>query len=290
MEYKSAYKDINCRKFNTWCNYSKRIDTYGNGCMHECHYCYAKSLLNFRGFWNKTPLPSNLIQIHSAIKKLKQTDIVRLGSMTDCFQPLEKHYNLTYNTIRLLNHYKINYLIVTKSDLVADDKYIKIYDRNLAHFQVSLTATNNKNSYVYENATNATDRIKTVEKLYENGFDVSIRLSPFLPEFINYSTLNKIKCNKILIEFLKVNGWTKKNFKYDISDYKFKYGGHLNLEIENKINLLKNIDNFEQISVGEYVKEHHEYFKENVNFNKNDCCNLKLNLPIFNNYEQLKLC
>ncbi len=32
------------------CHYPTRLDTYGCGCAHDCKYCYAKSLLNFRGF------------------------------------------------------------------------------------------------------------------------------------------------------------------------------------------------------------------------------------------------
>jgi hypothetical protein len=30
--------------------------------------------------------------------------------------------------------------------------------------------------------------------------------------------------------------------------------------------------------VGEYVADHHEYFRDNLNYNKDDCCNLKLNI------------
>ena len=32
------------------CNYNIRLDTYGCGCQHDCSYCYAKSLLEFRGY------------------------------------------------------------------------------------------------------------------------------------------------------------------------------------------------------------------------------------------------
>lgn len=34
------------------CKYTIRLDTYGCGCQHDCKYCYAKSLLDFRGLWN----------------------------------------------------------------------------------------------------------------------------------------------------------------------------------------------------------------------------------------------
>lgn len=59
--------------------------------------------------------------------------------MTDCFQPLERIHRNTYKLIRLLNKRRIEYLIVTKSAMVADDEYIDIYDKELAHFQITVT-------------------------------------------------------------------------------------------------------------------------------------------------------
>ena len=32
------------------CLYNTRLDTYGCGCAHDCKYCYAKSLLEFRDY------------------------------------------------------------------------------------------------------------------------------------------------------------------------------------------------------------------------------------------------
>lgn len=96
------------------CNYPTRLDTYGYGCSHDCKYCYAKSLLSFRKLWNpKSPAVANISDIGKAIKKIERGKIVRLGGMTDCFQPIEKLYRNTYKTIKILNKYKIGYLIVT---------------------------------------------------------------------------------------------------------------------------------------------------------------------------------
>ena len=47
MEYKSFYKEVSGNEGNK-CHYNVRLDTYGCGCEHDCSYCYAKSLLNFR--------------------------------------------------------------------------------------------------------------------------------------------------------------------------------------------------------------------------------------------------
>lgn len=289
MEYKSPYKNVNHRVFNTWCKYQVRIDTYGRGCQHACEYCYAKGLLMFRGLWNTdTPAVSNICDIYKAIKKIPINTVVRLGSMTDCFQPMESRHRITYETIKLLNQHKLNYLIVTKGALVSDDRYIDIYDKKLAHFQISITNTNDADCLKYEKASKISDRIKSIEKLHSLGFDVSIRLSPFIPGFIDFKILNSIKCNKILIEFLKVNHWIRKWFDIDYSNFTFKYGGHLNLSLDEKIRQLKNIVGFKYLTVGEYVKDHHDYFSKNVNYNMNDCCNVAMKI-MYCEHKQLKL-
>lgn len=275
-EFKSFFKTTKDRKFNTWCKYTTRLDTYGCGCQHNCNYCYAKALLNFRGLWNNIePAIANIKKIENAIKKIPPNTIVKLGGMTDCFMPLEKKQKITYETIKLLNKYKVGYLIVTKSDLVADDEYIKIYDKELAHFQITITFTNDKQALKYEKASLPSKRIKAIEKLQKNDFDVSVRLSPFIEDFINIEIINNIKCDKILIEFLKVNHWIKKWFEINYDKYTLKYGGYEHLQLEEKIRLTKLIKGFKEMSVGEYVKEHYEYFSKNFNYNKNDCCNLK---------------
>jgi DNA repair photolyase len=196
---------------------------------------------------------------------------------------------LTYETIKLLNKCRINYLIVTKSDIVANPEYLEIYNHDLAHFQITITNTNNVESKKYEKAPLTSKRIEAIEKLHEIGHDVSIRLSPFIDEFIDYDILNSIRCDKILVEFLKVNHFIKKWFMIDYSNYMVKYGGYTHLPLFKKRAMIKNITGFNQISVGEYVKDHHEYFKKHINYNQNDCCNLNLNFKPYPSYMQLNL-
>ena len=38
---------------------------------------------------------------------------------------------------------------------------------------------------------------------------MSVRLSPFIPEFVDFDRLAEIKCDKLLVEFLRVNTWVK---------------------------------------------------------------------------------
>lgn len=283
MIFHSPYKQLN-RKINTWCKYTERLDTYGCGCVHDCKYCYARGLLNFRGLWHD-PSKANLVEIKNRIRLLTPEHIVRIGGMTDCFQPIEKTEMLTYQTIRILNQFRISYLIVTKSDLVADDKYIEIYDKKLAHFQITITSTND--NIDYEKAPAQSERIKAIEKLQGLGYDISLRLSPYFENNIDLNILNSIKCNKVLIEFLKVNHWIKKNFAINYDNYSLKFGGFEHLPLSKKIQLVNNITGFNQVSVGEYVYDHYLYFRDHVNYNKNDCCNLSLTPRV--KYTQLNL-
>lgn len=59
-EFKSFYKVAGGGEGDR-CNYPVRLDTYGCGCAHDCNYCYAKSLLDFRGLWDaKEPAVAEL--------------------------------------------------------------------------------------------------------------------------------------------------------------------------------------------------------------------------------------
>ena len=266
-EFKSFYKEVGGNEGNK-CLYNKRLDTYGCGCQHDCSYCYAKSLLNFRNLWDAvTPSVANLDKIERKIAKLQPGTVIRLGGMTDCFQPLEKQMKVTKGAIMLLNKYGINYLIVTKSDLVCD--YMNILDHDLAHIQISTTWL------PCEKAVSTDRRIKAIETLYDAGFDVAVRLSPFIPQFVDYERLNGIRCNKIIVEFLRVNHWIKKWLPLDYSEYSVKQSGYEHLPLEKKIEYLARITGFDEVSVCEDVTEHYEYWKECVNHNKNDCCNLR---------------
>ena len=258
------------------CNYPTRLDTYGCGCSHDCKYCYAKSLLKFRKLWTPdNPSVADIEKIRAAVASLPDDKIIRLGGMTDCFQPIEKVHRVTYETIKALNARKIGYLIVTKSAIVADSEYLEVMDKELAHIQVSITATDDNVARAYEKASPTSARIKAIETLQEHGFDVSVRLSPFVPQFVDFGIINSIKCDKILVEFLRVNGWIKKWFRIDYSEYTVKQDGYRHLPLERKIGYISRIKG-KQVSVCEDETRAYWFWKRHFNPNQEDCCNLTL--------------
>ena len=229
------------------CHYPTRLDTYGCGCQHNCAYCYARALLDFRGLWNAAaPAVAPIEEIRREIRKMHAGDIVRLGGMTDCFQPLEKTERVTLRTMQTLNAQGVEYLIVTKSALVADDEYIVVMDKDLAHIQVSITSTNPETSKRIEaGASLPAERIAAVEKLQAKGFDVSVRLSPYIPEFVDMDIINGIRCDKILVEFLRVNTWIRKWLTnvggVDLRPYRVHKAGYSHLPLRIKREYIRKI-------------------------------------------------
>ena len=264
------------------CRYNTRLDTYGCGCFHDCKYCYAKALLQFRGLWNpEKPSVANIAEISKVIKRLDRGAFVRLGGMTDCFQPAEKLYRNTYKTIRILNKYRIHYLIVTKSPLIASDEYIKILDRDLAHVQFSLTFTDDKKykEVGIEKAPPPSKRIEAIERLEEAGVDTCIRLSPYIPDFIDAAVLNDIRCKKVLVEFLRVNHWIRQwlGDKCDFSEYTKTFHGYDHLPFEAKKRYVEKLGKEHEITVCDFEPEYIDYWKKEFNPNPDDCCNLRVN-------------
>jgi DNA repair photolyase len=195
--------------------------------------------------------------------------------MTDCFQPIEATHKIAYETIKYLNQNRIHYLIVTKSDLIATDEYMSILDKELAHIQITVTTTDDDLSLSYEKAVVPSRRIKAIEKLQANGFDIALRLSPYIPEFVDLSILNNVKCDKIQVEFLRVNSWIKKWFDIDYTPYVVSQSGYLHRTLSDKQNLISKITGFKYVSVCEDESTAYNYWKNNFNPNPDDCCNLR---------------
>lgn len=273
-EFGAVFKEVGGNEGDK-CNYSTRLDTYGCGCQHDCLYCYSKSLLSFRNLWNaEQPSVADIDDLRRAIRKIKPGSIVRLGGMTDCFQPCELIHRNTYKTIKSLNKRRVGYLIVTKSHLVARPEYMAIYDRELAHFQVTVTTLDDDLSLTYEKASVPSKRIEAIKTLQKAGFDVAIRLSPLIESYMDFTRLNSLEIDKCVVEFLRVNPWIQKWFNIDYSKYTVSQSGYKHLPLSEKKRIIQQIK-IPSITVCEDVTEHYDYWKEHFNPNKEDCCNLR---------------
>lgn len=252
------------------------MDTYGCGCQHNCSYCYSRALLDFRGLWNPDePRIADIQKIKRTIAKIPQGTIVRMGGMTDCFQPMELTHRVTYETIKEMNKRRVGYLIVTKSHLIAEPEYIDILDKDLAHIQITVTTLDDKRSLSYEKASIPSKRIEAIRRLQDMGFDVAIRLSPMIEEYMDFERLNELGIEKCIIEFLRINSWIKQWFpEIDFSRYTLRQSNYYHLPLQSKIEVVEKV-RIPERSICEDVTEHFLYWRSHYNPNKMDCCNLR---------------
>lgn len=199
-----------------------------------------------------------------------------MGGMTDCFQPCELKHKVTYETILEMNRCRIGYLIVTKSAFIAKPEYMDILDKDLAHIQITVTCMDDSKTLLFEKASPPSQRIQAILKLQKEGFDVSIRLSPIIEEFMDFEMLNSLGIEKCIIEFLRINSWIRQWMPdIDFDSYSIRQGGYQHLPLDKKIKIVDKI-HIPGKTVCEDVTDHYLYWRQNLNPNKEDCCNLRI--------------
>lgn len=273
-EYKSFIKTVGGGE-GSRCNYPTRLDMYGKGCQHNCQYCYARSLLSFRGLWDAdAPSMADKEKVKRRLDKVPAGSFLRLGGMTDPFQPMESEYHLTEWLINELNERGINYLIVTKSSTVAD---CDIISPKLGHVQISVTSTGDLAPIDFERASSPEERLESAQKLYERGIDTQIRLSPYIPEYVDLDAILKSPVEKVLVEFLRVNTFIKRTFpSMDFSGWCVRSGNYQHLLLDTKLRMLKPLIGKKRLTICEDHPIHYEYFKKHINANPDDCCDLEV--------------
>lgn len=178
------------------CFHRFEIDTYGRGCVHDCAYCYAKSYLSIRRYWNEPmPFPIDIAAIRKIFATVFETSKrskfrailekrvpLRLGSMSDAFMWMDKKYRVTLELLKILKFYAYPYIIFTRSDLVADDDYLQAMDPNLASVQMSISSINRDLTRQLEPGAPAPSRrLQALQKLAAHGFWTTVRINPLFP-------------------------------------------------------------------------------------------------------------
>ncbi len=178
------------------CYYPVRLDPYGKGCGHNCSYCYARSLLEFRDLWRpQDPGVADVAKIRKLFEDVfdkgrrnKWSEVLlrrvplRIGGMTDPLQPIELEERTTLELLRLLRDYRYPYLFLTKSALVGEEPYLSALDPGLAAVQISVTTLDDEKAARLEHgASRPSERLRAIRSLSQAGFFVTGRISPLIP-------------------------------------------------------------------------------------------------------------
>ena len=187
---------INVMSGSQYCHYGFQIDTYKDGCTHDCTYCYAREEGLRENRWNNpAPVPIDIEGVRTLFHTVFETDRpspwrailekripLRLGGYTDCFMKLDKKHQVTLALLGILKEYRYPHVIVTRSTLVASEPYLSAMDPTLAVPQVSIPSLNDELTRLMEpTATRVRLRLDTLETLAKAGFRVAVRINPLFP-------------------------------------------------------------------------------------------------------------
>ena len=162
------------------------------GCEHGCAYCYARSTHEYWGFSAGLDFESKIIVKRGVVDLLRKSFEkpgwrvlpIFLSGNTDCYQPIERQFQITRSVLQLCLEYNHPVSILTKNTLVARDQDLleMLAKKNLVNVGFSITTFDEKLRRSLEPRTaSAAMKIKLIEKFSKAGIPVFIMVAPIIP-------------------------------------------------------------------------------------------------------------
>lgn len=172
-------------------SFDQSINPY-RGCEHGCSYCYARPTHAYLGHSPGLDFETRLYAKPNAAELLSkelsrpryQVKTIALGTNTDPYQPIEKHYELTRQILAVLLRTRHPVGIVTKSALILRDIDIlkELATHNLVKVALSVTTLDKSVARKMEpRATAPHRRIQALAQLAAAGIPAHVMVAPVVP-------------------------------------------------------------------------------------------------------------
>ena len=172
-------------------SFDRSINPY-RGCEHGCVYCFARPTHSYMGLSPGLDFESKLFAKPDAAKLLDkelskegyQPRTIAIGTNTDPYQPIEKHWRIMREILEVLDARNHPVGIVTKSALVTRDIDIlsRMAERGLAKVALSVTTLDRVLARTMEpRASTPTKRLEAIRQLTDAGIPSSVMVAPIVP-------------------------------------------------------------------------------------------------------------
>lgn len=167
------------------------------GCEHGCIYCYARNTHHYWGYSAGLDFESKIIVKKNAAQLLekeisakgwKAAPIMFSGN-TDCYQPLERQYEITRSCLQIFLKYKHPVGIITKNSMVLRDLDIlqELAALDLVHVFISITTLDNELRSAMEPRTATSEkRLQVIKTLAGHKIPVGVMAAPIIPGMNNH--------------------------------------------------------------------------------------------------------
>ncbi len=179
------------------------------GCTHGCIYCDSRSnCYNMTHDFEDIEVKENALELlESTLKSKSKKAMIKTGSMTDPYIPLEIGLKNVRSALEIVYENGFGFSLITKSDLVLRDIDLlkKINQKTKAVVQITLTTIDDDLCKILEpNVATTSRRFEVLKTLRNNDIPTVVWICPILP-FINDSFENLDKLLNYCIE-AKVKG------------------------------------------------------------------------------------
>ncbi|MDB5274690.1 MAG: family radical protein, partial [Chitinophagaceae bacterium] len=172
------------------------------GCEHGCMYCYARPTHEYWGFGAGLDFETKLVVKKNAPELLRaalskpthKVGSTMLAGNTDCYQPIERHYKITRELLKVFLEFKHPVDIITKNHLVLRDLDIlsELGAQRLVRVTMSINCLDEEIRRRLEPRTaTAKQRLKCLEELSKHGIPCGTMIGPVIPG-INHTDIPEI--------------------------------------------------------------------------------------------------
>lgn len=162
------------------------------GCVHSCHYCYARASHAFLGldadrdFETRIFVKSNIASVldRELSRPSWRGEQIAIGTATDAYQPCEGRFRLTRSVLDVMLAHRNPISIVTKSPLVVRDIDLLADLARHAAVRVYFTVTTLDPTLwrqVEPGTPPPAQRLRAMSRLAEAGVPVGVLMAPVMP-------------------------------------------------------------------------------------------------------------
>jgi DNA repair photolyase len=156
------------------------------GCQHRCIYCDSRSeCYQIEDFDGEVLIKVNAIELlRDELSHKRTKGLIALGSMNDCYMPLEREVRLTHRAMEVIAEFGFPVHVLTKSDLALRDIAIfrEIHRRSRAVVSFTITTADDDLAKKLEpGAPPSSARFAALRAFAEAGVETGVMLMPVLP-------------------------------------------------------------------------------------------------------------
>lgn len=162
------------------------------GCLHGCSYCYARPTHEYLGLSAGLDFESQIL-VKDALPELLRNELgakrwtpqaIAMSGVTDAYQPIERHLQLTRQCLEVLLAFRNPVSIITKSALVARDRDLlaALASFDAAAVNLSITTLDASLTRTLEpRASHPNQRLRAISRLARAKVPVGVMIAPVIP-------------------------------------------------------------------------------------------------------------